>query len=248
MAEREPHPYKRRPVFHWAALFCFIAGGIALAAWHLMTHPDTPLPREWNPRQALDVRDPVTPLTAWKLARALRDDAACLAAIDTGADAQRKPDFVDTPRCGIAPQITLSGAAGATLAPFNTRCQTALRLAMWTQHGLQPAAREIFGQDIARIEHFSSYSCRAIRTTAGTDTRMSSHATADAIDVSGFVLADGTGISLLHDWNGAAQKAAFLRRANRTACDWFPLTLGPEYNSLHADHFHLQNSGFSLCR
>jgi hypothetical protein len=77
---------------------------------------------------------------------------------------------------------------------------------------------------------------------------MSSHATADAIDISGFVLEDGTRISLLQDWDGETRKAAFLRRANRTACTWFRLTLGPEYNSLHADHFHLQHSGFGLCR
>lgn len=248
MAEREPHPYKRRPVVHWAALFCFIVGGALLAAWQLMTHPDTPLPREWNPQRPLVVNDPLTPLTKWKLTRALGDNTACLAALDTGAQAQSKPDYFDSAQCGIAPQVGLSGAAGATIAPVNTRCQTALRLAMWTQHGLQPAAREVFGQDIARIEHFSSYSCRAIRTTAGTDTRMSSHATADAIDISGFVLEDGTRISLLQDWYGETRKAAFLRRANRTACTWFRLTLGPEYNSLHADHFHLQHSGFGLCR
>jgi hypothetical protein len=244
----ENHPYKRRPVLHWVALLCFITGGGAIGAWQVMVHPDTPLAPEWNPLQPLVVTEPVTALTPWKLGRALGDDQACLAALDTGAIASSQADLVEGGQCGIAPQVTLTGAAGAGLAPVNTRCQTALRFAMWTQHGLQPAAREIFGQDIARIEHFSSYSCRAIRTSSGGTGRMSTHATADAIDISGFVLTDGTGMSLLRDWDSQTQVAAFLRRANETACTWFRVTLGPEYNSLHADHFHLQHTGFGLCR
>ena len=245
---RDPHPYKRRPVIHWAALFCFIFGGIALGGWQLMVHPQTPVPNGWNPVTPLVVSDPTTRLTRWKLAQALADDQTCLAALGTGAQVQRKPDLVETVQCGIVPQVVMTGAAGATLAAVNTRCQTALRLTMWTHHSLQPAAKEIFGQEIAQIAHFSSYSCRAMRTTVGNTQRMSTHATADAIDISGFVLVDGTVVDLLHDWNGSAQKARFLRRANTSACGWFGLTLGPAYNSLHADHFHLQNRGSGLCR
>lgn len=244
----EKNIYKRRPVVHWVALLLFIVGGFGLGAWQVMVHPDTLLSAEWNPMQPLVVSDPVTTLTAWKLRRALGDDRMCLAALATGATAQNKPDLVESAQCGISPQVTLGAAAGATVAPVNTRCQTALRLAMWARHGLQPAAKEQFGQEIARIEHFSSYSCRAIRTTSGGAGRMSTHATANAIDISGFVLADGTRVSLLRDWKGESAKASFLRRANATACQWFRVTLGPEYNRLHADHFHLQHTGFGLCR
>lgn len=225
-----------------------MAGGIALGAWQLMVHPSTPVPSAWNPTKPLDVRDPFTSLTAWKLQQALGDDQTCLIVLETGAQFQERPDFVDTPQCGIAPQVTLSSVGGASVALVNTRCQTALRLAMWTQHALQPAARELFDQKVTRIEHFSSYSCRAMRTASGATNRMSSHATADAIDVSGFVLSDGTQINLLRDWKGNTAKSAFLRRANSEACRWFRLTLGPQYNALHADHFHLQNTGFGLCR
>ena len=240
--------YKHRPVLHWAVLLLFIAGGAGLGGWQVMTHPETPLPPEWNPTQPLTVTDPVTRLTQWKLRRALGDDQLCLAALATGARAQSKSDFVDSPQCSISPQVSVSGVAGADLKPVNTRCQTALRLAMWTQHSLQPAAQEIFGQGLARIEHFSSYSCRAMRTASGSTGRMSTHSTADAIDISGFVLMDGSAVSLLRDWDGEVNKAKFLRRANATACQWFRVTLGPKYNRLHADHFHLQHTGFGLCR
>ncbi|MGB5866047.1 MAG: extensin family protein [Sulfitobacter sp.] len=245
---RDPHPYKRRPVIHWAAFLFFLCAGVALGGWQLLVHPDTPVAPEWNPLQPLAVTDPETPLTGWKLRRALADDQMCLAALATGAQAQLKPDLVQSAQCGIAPQVTLTEAAGAKLTPVNTRCQTALRTAMWAEHGLNPAARELFGQDIGQITHFSSYSCRAIRTTTGATGRMSTHATADAIDISGFVLTDGTSINLLRDWQTTSEKSEFLRRANNSACDWFRVTLGPRYNRLHADHFHLQHSGFGLCR
>ncbi|MEH6829260.1 MAG: extensin family protein [Sulfitobacter sp.] len=229
-------------------LFVFIVGGIGFAGRQAMVHPETPLPPEWNLTRPLSVTDPLTSFTKWKLRRALGDDRACLMALATGARALSKPDLLGSADCGISPQVTLDAVAGASLKPVNTRCQTALRLAMWTQHGLQPTAQEIFGQRLARVEHLSSYSCRAIRTTSGETERMSTHSTADAIDISGFVLVDGTTVNLLRDWGEGESKARFLRQANATACDWFRVTLGPEYNMLHADHFHLQHTGYGLCR
>ncbi len=119
---------------------------------------------------------------------------------------------------------------------------------MWEHHGLQPAARDILGSDITRIRHIGSYNCRAMRTGRGETNRMSTHATAEAIDIAGFDLADGTTVRLLRDWQGDTPKAQFLRAARDSACDWFRLTLSPDYNTLHADHFHLQSRGWGGCR
>jgi hypothetical protein len=113
---------------------------------------------------------------------------------------------------------------------------------------LQPDAVDLLGSPVARIAHIGSYNCRQMRTSAGTSTRMSTHATADAIDIAGFDLADGTRIRLIDDWDAAGPKAEFLRVARDGACDWFDLTLSPAYNRLHADHFHLQSRGWGLCR
>ena len=77
---------------------------------------------------------------------------------------------------------------------------------------------------------------------------MSTHATASAIDISGFDLTDGTRIRLLKDWDESDAKAQFLRDVRDTPCDWFGTTLGPDYNAAHADHFHLQNWGWGTCR
>ncbi|MEO0904037.1 MAG: extensin family protein, partial [Pseudomonadota bacterium] len=98
------------------------------------------------------------------------------------------------------------------------------------------------------IDHFGSYSCRVMRTSSGPSTRMSTHATADAIDIAGFGLSDGTRIRLLADWGPDGPKADFLRAVRDGACEWFSLTLSPDYNRLHADHFHLQSRGWGLCR
>uniref|UniRef100_UPI0025EFD6C8 extensin family protein n=1 Tax=Pseudooctadecabacter sp. TaxID=1966338 RepID=UPI0025EFD6C8 len=84
--------------------------------------------------------------------------------------------------------------------------------------------------------------------TQGGSTRWSTHATADAIDVSGFDLADSTTIRLIRDWDGTDDKARFLRAVRDSACTWFATTLGPDYNALHADHFHLQARGWGTCR
>lgn len=209
---------------------------------------DSPLPNEWNPIKPLVITDPKTALTDWKLVRTLADGELCKAALGTGAKFSALPDKIDSLQCGIRDHVTVTQVAGAKVTPVNTRCQTALRLAMWAGHDLQPKATEIFDQSIREIRHYSSYNCRSIRTSSDSTSRMSTHATAEAIDISGFVLQDGTSVDLKSHWNESASKSEFLQAANRSACKWFRLTLGPNYNALHADHFHLQHTGWGACR
>ncbi len=59
----------------------FFAGALGFGGYQALVHPDTPLPREWNPTVPLRISDPVTPLTGWKLNRAAADQAQCLAAL-----------------------------------------------------------------------------------------------------------------------------------------------------------------------
>jgi hypothetical protein len=154
----------------------------------------------------------------------------------------------DTEQCFIRDRVSLRTVGDASVTPVETRCAIALRMAMWEQHSLQPAAAQFLGSSVSRIEHIGSYNCRVLRTSSGPSTRMSTHATADAIDIAGFGLSDGTRIRLLADWEPVGPKADFLRAARDGACKWFSLTLSPDYNRLHADHFHLQSRGWGLCR
>jgi hypothetical protein len=90
-----------------------------------------------------------------------------------------------------------------------------------------------------------SYSCRNVAGTA----RRSGHATASAIDVSGFVLADGRRITIAGGWSsGSAAEREFLRTIHTSACKRFGMVLGPAYNAAHEDHLHLERSGKGMCR
>lgn len=211
-------------------------------------HPETPLPEEWNPSKPLRVDAPITPLTGWKLRAALADDEMCLQVMQHAARFDRMPPLQDSDQCHIKPRIALSKVGAAALRPLDTRCQTGLRLAMWERHGLQALAQRHFGSSVSEIRHFSSYSCRAMRTTSGGETRMSTHATANALDVLGFVLANGVTVDLKKHWSAIGPKSDFLRDVFQASCLWFPVALGPEFNALHADHFHLQTRGWGLCR
>ena len=229
------------------AAFLF-AGVLAFGGYQILVHPDTPLPREWNPTQPLVISDPVTPLTAWKLNRAAASFDQCVKTLDGYAALQVQEPLKDSDQCFIRDRVHLRGIGTARLNPVETRCAIALRTAMWEQHALQPATATILGTAVQSIDHIGSYNCRAMRTSAGPSTRMSTHATADAIDISGFGFADGSQARLIDDWEGSGPKAEFLRAARDGACEWFSLTLSPDFNRLHADHFHLQSRGWGLCR
>jgi len=236
-----------RPLLRGAAALLFL-GMLGYGGYQLLMHPATPLPSEWNPVQPLRITDPVTPLTQWKLARAAATSEACTATLSDYGAVTTMDDLEITAQCHIRNRVTLSGVGQSRLAEIETRCPIALRLAMWERHSLQPAAQELFGANVSEITHIGSYNCRAMRTGTGDTTRMSTHATADAIDISGFQFSDGRKLRLIDDWDGESDEAQFLRAARDGACRFFKLTLSPDYNALHADHFHLQSRGWGLCR
>lgn len=240
--------YRRgRPVLRGAVALLFM-GLLGGAGYFLLMHPQTPLPRAWNPTEPLRISDPVTPLTSWKMARAAADPATCLATISGHAAFVPMPDFEGDDQCHIRNRVDLTGVGQAQIRAIETRCPVVLGMAMWERHGLQPLAREILGTSVQTINQIGSYNCRAIRSPSGDTSRMSTHATADAIDISGFQFADGREIRLLQDWSKGDPEAKFLHRARDSACMFFKLTLSPDYNALHADHFHLQSRGWGLCR
>ncbi|MEL6737826.1 MAG: extensin family protein [Pseudomonadota bacterium] len=178
-------------------------------------------------------------------------DRSCLA--DLGASGARFnpiPDTYAAPGCNKLGTVQLSALSGDTsefgvsnLGPV--KCDTAKAFGAWARYGVDRAARQILGSRLARIETMGSYACRNI---AGS-TRRSAHATGNAIDVSGFVLADGRRIDLKSDWDGGtAAEREFLRIVHKSACKRFGTVLSPEYNAAHKDHFHLEGTGKRFCR
>ncbi|MBO9412248.1 MULTISPECIES: extensin family protein [unclassified Ruegeria] len=227
-------------------VFLFLVGS---AGFLLVTHPKSPLPDNWNPLRDLSVTAPVTLVTRFQLNRALADEAQCRAVLSAdGVAFAEMEDLVVDQNCGISGRGLLSRLVTADVPGVETRCTTALRLAMWEHHVVQPAARDILGSDARALRHLGSYNCRRMRTAQGQDSRWSSHATADSIDIIGVDLADGRTLNLLRDWPTEGPESEFLRQIGQGACDWFRVVLGPNFNKLHADHFHLQGPGWGYCR
>lgn len=77
---------------------------------------------------------------------------------------------------------------------------------------------------------------------------MSEHATANAFDISGFRTASGKLITVKDDWRKTTKEGKFLHVARDGLCNWFNLTLSPDYNADHADHFHVDMGWWRSCR
>lgn len=132
----------------------------------------------------------------------------------------------------------------------SVRCPLARTFTAWVTHGARPAARQILGSDIVRVETMGTYSCRGIvgggPVASG---RISEHALANAIDVSGFVLADGRRISVKGDWRSDDPSVReFMQTVHASACKRFLTVLGPNYNAAHHDHFHFDMGRGPFCR
>lgn len=125
-------------------------------------------------------------------------------------------------------------------------CPLARNFAAWAQYAVRPAARKYFGSEVVKIETYGTYSCRNIY--GGRTGRISQHASSNAVDVAGFVLADGRRIMLNGGWTGDKVSQEFLRALHTSACRRFGTVLGPDYNAAHYNHFHFDMSGNGYCR
>jgi hypothetical protein len=126
------------------------------------------------------------------------------------------------------------------------RCPAMLALLSWERHVLAPKAEEHFGRKLASTAQLGTYVCRAIGGRKGR--RLSQHAYANAIDISGFTLEGGERISVLRDWKDEGAKGRFLRDVRDGACRYFGATLSPDFNAAHANHFHLDMGAIRICR
>ncbi len=162
----------------------------------------------------------------------------CLAQLAAdGARYTPLPDHIYTSQCSAlnAVQLIDIGMPVTNLGPMT--CPLADALTRWTRDATQKAAVAWLDSPVIRIESFGTYSCRPINNVAGA--RLSEHGLANAVDISGFVLADGRRITVLADWNGPDPNARnFLHAVHDAGCRRFHVVLGPDANALHRNHFH----------
>jgi hypothetical protein len=128
------------------------------------------------------------------------------------------------------------------------RCGLAEAYAGWVRNAVAPAAHQILGSDLVKVETFGTYACRNVIGTAYSG-HLSGHAIANAVDVSAFDLADGRRISILDDWHSSDDHVRdFLATIHASACKRFGTVLSPDYNAAHRNHLHLEDDHANFCR
>jgi hypothetical protein len=129
------------------------------------------------------------------------------------------------------------------------RCGLAEAFTGWARYAVAPAAHQILGSDLVRIESFGTYACRNVIGSAAAANKLSGPAIANAVDISGFVLEDGRRITILQDWQSADPAVReFLHVIHSSACRRFGTVLSPDYNAAHANHLHLEDDHAHFCR
>ncbi|MDE2363959.1 MAG: extensin family protein [Hyphomicrobiales bacterium] len=176
---------------------------------------------------------------AWRAAA----ENACFAEkrIQLSAYVQPAPELEGPGICGLTRPLHVTALQGGQVR-LNSRmtldCPMVAELESWLTDVIQPAAIARFGQPVVQINTMGAYACRGMNNQIGA--RISEHAFGNAIDVGGFVLADGRAIVIRRDWtHGDEQTQAFLRDAQGGACERFTTVLAPGSNAFHYDHIHV---------
>jgi hypothetical protein len=179
-----------------------------------------------------------------------RETAQCLADLrQLHVSFQVLPDRETGPGCGLAGTVKLVDIGVPVANLTAVRCGAARAFIGWTRNAVAPAAYQMLGSELARIDSMGSYSCRNVVGSPRNASRRSGHAIANAIDVGGFVLKDGRRITVLNDWNSSdPQVRQFLQTIRASACKRFGTVLSPDYNAAHRNHLHLEDDRAEFCR
>jgi hypothetical protein len=229
--------------FRWVLfLVLLIIGALGVSVWRGWIS----LPPQWNPWAPLDVKARPNLLTRYKLMRLRDDPQLCDQALSSSG--LRVTRQVDSPNatCPLINTVRVQGGEIALSSNFLASCRLAVSFALFDRHVLQPTAQAVYGQAITRVDHLGSFACRNVYNRD--NGRLSQHASANALDIAGFRLADGRTVSVLKDWPKDNQDARFLRQVRDGACEMFSVVLSPDYNAAHHNHFHVDVGPWWVCR
>ncbi|MBX9588240.1 MAG: extensin family protein [Hyphomonadaceae bacterium] len=243
MARGKIDPLRRRAGWPRALLFVLIASGTSILLRQGLVAP------AFNPLPLIDLAQPNPWLVDWRLASIKNHPEICARTLKPPhIEAQPIADSPIKNGCGWHNGVRLVSAGGVRAGFDKLTCETAVALALWLQHEVQPLAKSMLGQPIRSIQSYGSYSCRNIIGNAVWRNVRSQHATANAADIGGFTLADGRAISVRSQWRDDTPEGRFLRAVHRRACPYFRVALGPDYNAAHHDHFHFDRGPLSRCK
>lgn len=227
------------------ALGVALSAALAIAA--LVTFIVT-LPPQDKPWAKLDLERPMGWATEVQFMRMSGDRAACSEAL--AASSLRVRSIEDRREgeggmCGYSNAYAVEQSVYPYSAPVLVSCPLTAALYVWEREVVAPASA-LLESPVARIEMIGAYSCRRIYGRA--EGRVSEHATANAIDISGFRLENGRVVSVLEAWDSTGPDAEFLRAVRGGGCRLFRGVLSPDYNAAHADHLHLDMGPYDICR
>lgn len=139
-----------------------------------------------------------------------------------------KPITSKVQGCGVANPVRVTEVAGIKLTQAVTvECDTVIALRQWIDTAMRPA----FGaRDVTQLRIAAHYACRGRNNQRGA--RISEHGKGRALDISGFIFADGREWTIARDYNKQ------ILAAHKGACGIFGTTLGPGSDGFHEDHLH----------
>lgn len=231
-----------RAVFQLLLVF-LLSGAIFGAFWFGL------VPQRFSPFAPVSLEHPPGWFLDPKLAALRRDPALCQSVLKAPhIDAAAVPDQAMKDGCGWTNGVKFQNAGGARLGAEPITCELAAAMTLWIEYEVQPAAVAAFGKRVTAIEDMGTYDCRNIIGSTVWKNTKSQHATANALDVAGFTLEDGRKISVLKDWPNKGTEATFLRAIKGRSCGYFRVSLGPDFNAAHKNHFHFDRGPMWTCR
>jgi hypothetical protein len=239
-----PLPMRRRSRAPLAMLVFALSTGATILALRQGAVPAT-----FNPLPAVSLSQPHAWFIDWRLAALRHSPDLCRHVLaPPHIEAQPIPDNPPQNGCGWINSVRVTTAGGVRAGFDKLTCDMAAGLALWLEHEVQPAARELLGQRVTSIQSLGGYNCRNIVGNPLWRGVRSEHASANAVDIGAFNLADGRHLSVQHHWHGDGAEARFIRQVHARACRYFHVVLGPDYNAAHRDHFHLDRGLYSRCK
>jgi len=185
------------------------------------------------------------------------EERACLAAgvVRESAFVTLRTSLGGPAVCGALKPFSVSAAVNGAVElrpPALLRCPMVPAIDHWVERVVMPAARRHLRGELGAVKIAGSYSCRPMNNIDGA--LLSEHGHANAIDVAGFVLADGRSVEVKSGWWGVFAQRNFLREVHHGSCALFSTVLGPNYDANHRDHFHLdlarhgRDGGDTICK
>lgn len=225
-------------------LAAVIALGLVWTGWFFANEdlfPPNSLP--WKPVQ-LD--QPPNWIARWQLNHLKGQGEACRIALAGASQLEVTPlaDRKIDNRCGFTNVVRIDTSPAVFRPPATATCALTAAL-YWYQRQMDEIARAHMHAPLTGITQLGTFACRNVNNER--DGNRSEHATANAIDVAAFHFANGRTVTVAQDYGRNSDEGRFLDAAHAQACKLFNGVLGPKYNKLHANHFHLDMGPYHIC-